>query len=87
MTGILSVDDIRPMLFEEDADHPFTARDLASPKTARAFWNDTILQTLEKMASVNIDELPVAHEERPEEIVAMISKQDIVDHYYGLESN
>jgi len=39
------------------------------------------------MAAINVDELPVAPEERPDEIVAMISKRDIVDYYYGRSSS
>jgi hypothetical protein len=38
------------------------------------------------MAAINVDELPVAHEERPDEIVAMITKREIVDYYYGRSS-
>jgi len=34
-------------------------------------------------SSIDVDELPVAREESPDEIVAMISKRDIVDYYYG----
>jgi CIC family chloride channel protein len=46
-------------------------------------WNDTLQQALDKMAAINVDELPVAREERPDEIVAMVSKRDIIDYYYG----
>jgi CIC family chloride channel protein len=83
MTGILSINDIRSVLFEETVDRLIVARDVASPKVVRALWNDTLQQALEKMASINVDELPVAREERPDEIVAMISKREIVDYYYG----
>jgi CIC family chloride channel protein len=71
------------VLFEETVDRLIVARDVASPKVVRALWNDTLQQALEKMASINVDELPVAREERPDEIVAMISKREIVDYYYG----
>jgi len=39
------------------------------------------------MAAIDVDELPVAREERPDEIVAMLSKRDIVDYYYGRSSS
>jgi CIC family chloride channel protein len=86
MTGIVSINDIRSVLFEETVDRLIVARDVASPKVVRAFWNDTLQQALEKMASINVDELPVAREDRPDEIVAMISKREIVDYYYGRSS-
>jgi len=35
------------------------------------------------MAAITVDELPVVREEKPDEIVAMVSKRDIVDYYYG----
>jgi CIC family chloride channel protein len=82
MTGILSINDIRSVLFEETVDHLIVARDVATPNVVRAFWDETLQQALEKMAAINVDELPVAHEERPDEIVAMISKREIVDYYY-----
>jgi CIC family chloride channel protein len=86
MTGILSINDIRSVLFEDTVDQLILARDVATPNVVRAFWNDTLQQALEKMAAINVDELPVAHEERPDEIVAMITKREIVDYYYGRSS-
>ena len=35
------------------------------------------------IVSINVDELPVVREERPDEIVTMISKRDIVNYYSG----
>jgi CIC family chloride channel protein len=83
MTGILSINDIRAVLFEETTDQPIVARDVATPNVVRVYWNDTLQQALEKMAAIQVDELPVAREERPDEIVTMISKRDIVNYYYG----
>jgi CIC family chloride channel protein len=82
MTGIVSINDVRAVLFEETIDQLIVARDVASTNVIRAYWNDTLQQVLEKMASINVDELPVTHEENPDEIVAMISKREIVDYYY-----
>jgi CIC family chloride channel protein len=59
------------------------ARDVATPNVVRVYWNDTLQQALEKMAAIQVDELPVVREERPDEIVTMISKRDIVNYYYG----
>jgi len=83
MTGIVSINDIRSVLFEDTIDRLIVARDVATPNVVRVHWNDTLQQALEKMAAINVDELPVVHEERPDEIVSMISKRDIVDYYYG----
>jgi len=83
MTGIVSINDIRAVLFEETIDRLIVARDVATPNVVRVYWNDTLQQALEKMAAIQVDELPVAREERPDEIVTMISKRDIVNYYYG----
>jgi CIC family chloride channel protein len=83
MTGIVSINDIRSILFEETIDQLIVARDVATPNVVRVHWNDTLQQALDKMAAINVDELPVAREEAPDEIVAMISKRDIIDFYYG----
>jgi len=82
MTGILSINDIRAVLFEDTVDQLVVARDVATPNVVRVFWNDTLQRALEKMAAINVDELPVAREERPDEILTMISKREIVDFYY-----
>ncbi|MCL5885331.1 MAG: CBS domain-containing protein [Deltaproteobacteria bacterium] len=83
MTGIVSINDIRAVLFEETIEQVTVAHDVATPNVVRVRWNDTLQQALDKMAAINVDELPVVHDERPDEIVSMISKRDIVDYYYG----
>lgn len=35
------------------------------------------------MAAIGVDDLPVVDREKPGEIVAMISKRDIVNYYYA----
>lgn len=82
MTGILSINDLREVLFEETVDHLIVARDVATQNVVRVHWNDTLREALDKMAAIHVDELPVTHEESPDEIVTMISKRDIVDFYY-----
>jgi CIC family chloride channel protein len=83
MNGILSIGNIRSILFEETIDRLIVARDVATPNVVRVYWNDTLQQALEKMAAIQVDELPVVREEQPDEIVTMISKRDIVNYYYG----
>ncbi|HSE15309.1 MAG TPA: chloride channel protein, partial [Candidatus Deferrimicrobium sp.] len=63
MTGIVSINDIRGVLFEETIDQLIVARDVATPNVVRVFRNDTLREALEKMAAIDVDELPVASEE------------------------
>lgn len=83
MTGILSVNDIREFLFEESINHLILARDVATANVERAYWNDTLQRALDKMAVLNVDELPVVREEAPDVIVGMIAKRDIINFYYA----
>ena len=55
--------------------HLIVARDVATPNVERVFWNDTLQQALDKMALLNVDELPVVFEDARDEIVTMITKR------------
>jgi CIC family chloride channel protein len=82
MSGILSINDVREFMFEESINHLIVARDVATPNVERVLWNDTLQQALDKMAALNVDELPVVREETRDEIVTMITKRDIINFYY-----
>ncbi len=83
MTGILSINDIREVLFEGSLSHLVVAKDVATPNVMRVFWNETLHDALKKMAALQLDELPVVREEAPDKIVAMLSKRDIISYYHS----
>jgi CIC family chloride channel protein len=83
LSGILSINDIRSMLFEDTVDRLIVARDVATPNVVRVRMDDTLQKALDEMAALNVDELPVVRADGEDEIVAMLSKRDIVDYYYG----
>ena len=83
MTGILSINDIREIMFEETVAQLILAKDVATPNVVRVFWDDSLQEALDKMALIQVDELPVVKEENPGEIVSMISKRDIISYYHG----
>jgi CIC family chloride channel protein len=83
MTGILSINDIREIMFEETVAQLIVAKDVATPNVVRVFWDDNLQEALDKMALLNVDELPVVREDAPNEIAAMISKRDIVGYYHA----
>jgi CIC family chloride channel protein len=83
MTGILSINDIREIMFEETVAQLIVAKDVATPNVVRVFWNDSLQEALDKMAQIQVDELPVVREERPDEIVTMIAKRDIISFYHA----
>lgn len=83
VTGILSVNDIREFLFEDSINHLILAKDVATGDVERVFPSDTLQQALDKMAVLNVDELPVVREDDRDVVVAMISKRDIINYYYA----
>jgi CIC family chloride channel protein len=83
MTGILSINDIREVMFEESVRQLIVARDVATPNVVRVFWGDSLQEALDKMVLLNVDELPVVQADAPDKIVAMISKLDIIGYYHA----
>jgi len=83
MTGIISINDIREVLFDQTISNLILAADVATPNAVRVFLHDSLQQALDKMALLQVEELPVVQEEAPDVIVAMISKRDIISYYYG----
>lgn len=83
MTGILSINDIREVMFEESMHHLIVAKDVATSNVVRVLGQDSLQEALDKMILLNVDELPVVKEEAPDEIVAMISKRDIIGYYHS----
>ena len=41
-----------------------------------------VQDALEKMARINVNELPVVRQEAPNEIIGMVAKRDIISYYY-----
>jgi CIC family chloride channel protein len=83
MTGILSINDIREVMFEESVRRLIVAKDVATPKVIRVFGQDSLQEALDKMVLLNVDELPVVQVEAPDKIVSMISKREIIGYYHA----
>ncbi len=83
MTGILSINDVREIMFEAGVNHLIVARDVATPNVVRVFLSDSLQEALDKMNSIQVDELPVVKEEAPNDIVGMVSKRDIISYYHS----
>jgi chloride channel protein, CIC family len=83
MTGILSINDIREVIFEESLSRLVVAKDVATPNVVRVFRDDSLQEALDKMVLLNVDELPVVEEEAPEKIVSLISKREIIGYYHS----
>lgn len=82
MTGILSINDIREVLFDDNLRDLVVAKDVATSEVARVRQGDSLQKALDIMSRLQIDELPVVADDRPDEIMTMLSKQDIVNYYH-----
>lgn len=82
LTGILSINDVREFLFEKSLAKVVVARDVATPQVVTVSLNESLQSVLDKMAHLNVDELPVTQENNPDKIAGMISKRDIISHYH-----
>ena len=65
VTGILSVNDVRELMFEESVHDLIVAKDVATPNVVRVFGQDSLQEALDKMARLKVDELPVVKENGP----------------------
>ncbi|HEY9073396.1 MAG TPA: chloride channel protein, partial [Desulfobaccales bacterium] len=83
MTGILSINDIRPIMFEESQPQVKVAKDVATPNVSRVLTEDSLQEALDKMVLMNVDELPVVQAEDPDKIISMISKREIIGYYHS----
>jgi CIC family chloride channel protein len=83
MTGILSINDIREMMFEEGLAQLVVAKDVATPNVVRVFLQDSLQEALDKMNTIQVDELPVVKEDAPNDIVGILSKRDIISYYHS----
>jgi CIC family chloride channel protein len=83
MTGILSINDVREVMFEESLHSLVDAKDVATPNVVRVFGQDSLQEALDKMVRLNVDELPVVKEDAPDKIIAMISKRAIISYYHS----
>jgi chloride channel protein, CIC family len=82
MTGILSINDIREVLLEESIANLIVAKDVATPNVVKVFLDESLQDAMDKMARINVDELPVVSEANPDKIITMLSKRDIISYYY-----
>lgn len=84
LTGILSINDLREIIFEPGVSKLIVAKDVATTEVLRVFLDDTLQDAMDKMSRINTDELPVVRPEAPDKVIGMISKKDIISYYYKM---
>ena len=82
MTGILTINDVREVMFDEIVAPLLVAKDVATSNVVKVFMRDSLYDALGKMTKLKVDELPVVFKDDPNKLICMISKEDIINHYY-----
>ncbi len=81
LSGILSLQDIRELVYEQGLEELIVAKELAVSRVITVTADDNLDDALKKIGYRNIDDLPVVDKDNPRRIVGMISRRDIISAY------
>jgi CIC family chloride channel protein len=81
MVGILSLANIREVMFEEGLKGLVVAKDLATTDVVSLFPKNNLNEALEKFASIGATQLPVVDPEKPDRVIGMLSRGDVISTY------
>jgi len=81
MVGIISLDDIRQIMFEEDLSDLVNARDMMTADVITVTLDDDLHSAMKKFTFKNIEELPVVNIEGSRHIIGMLTRRDVLTAY------
>jgi CIC family chloride channel protein len=81
MFGIVSSQDIRPVLFEEDIKRIVSAGQIATEKVIALTPEDDLNKAMSAFSLKDIEEIPVVSPENPMKVVAMLRRKNVIDAY------
>jgi CIC family chloride channel protein len=81
LSGILSIQDLRELVYEQELEDLIVAKELAKSKVLTVTTHENLSDALRKIGSRNIDYLPVVADDNPRRLVGMVSRQDIISAY------
>ncbi|MBN2331835.1 MAG: chloride channel protein [Deltaproteobacteria bacterium] len=81
ISGILSIQDIRELVYEQGLEELLVAKELATPRVVTVTAGDNLDLALKKIGYRNIDYLPVVAVDNARQIIGMVSRQDIISAY------
>lgn len=81
LSGILSIQDLRELVYEEGLEDLIVAKELAHDKVLTVTAKDNLDAVMQKIGARNIDYLPVVAEDNSRRLVGMVSRQDIIAAY------
>jgi CIC family chloride channel protein len=81
MMGIVSIQDVRPVLFEEKVKGIVTAGEIVTENVITLNLDDDLNTAMEKFALKDIAEIPVVDYDHPRKILGMLRRKDVIDAY------
>lgn len=81
LTGILSLQDLREVAYEEGLEDLIVAKELGTPDVITIFPDENLRHALAKIGYRNIEHLPVVSREDPRKVIGMLSRRDILAAY------
>lgn len=81
MTGIISVQDIRQFMLDEELADVVVAKDMAAPKVLCLMPDDNLNDAMEKFSVRDLDELPVVADLEKNIVVGMLRRKDVITAY------
>jgi len=81
LSGIIGIQDLRELVYEEGLEDLIVAKELAHTKVLTVTPEENLNDALRKIGSRNIDYLPVVDRDDPRRLIGMVSRQDIISAY------
>jgi len=81
MIGIISLQDVRKVLFEDYIKEIVTVGQLCSEDVKVLYPEDTLAKALNHFAEMDIDEIPVVDPNNPKKVIGMLRRGDVVAIY------
>ncbi len=81
-TGVISLNDIRRVIFEDELSDLVIAKDIATPNMVTVSLDEDLSVALKKFAIGNVDELPVVEHINDGKVIGILSRSDILAAYH-----
>jgi CIC family chloride channel protein len=81
LVGIISLQDIRPVLLEETLMDLVIAKDLMNEVVITTTADQNLYEAMGKFTSRDIDQIPVVDQDNPKKIMGMLRRSDVIKAY------
>ena len=81
MVGIVSIQDVRPVILEEDIKKIVRAIDIATENVITLSPYDNLNSAMEKFSLKDIEEIPVMDVLYPKKVIGMVTRRDVISAY------